>query len=156
MNVKRYGKVCFVASSGGHMEELSRLKELMNHNDFILTEKSAYNAIDWCKNIHYIYQINRKEFLFPLKFMLLIFYSLVVLLKEKPDVILSTGALVTIPICYWGKLFGKKIIYIESFARIDNGSLTGKLMYKIADLFIVQWKEMLNVFPKAMYGGGIF
>jgi UDP-N-acetylglucosamine:LPS N-acetylglucosamine transferase len=77
-------------------------------------------------------------------------------LKEKPDTIISTGALVTFPICLLGKLMRKRIIYIESFARVDTASLTGKLMYRIADLFIVQWEELLKIYPKAMYGGGIF
>ena len=53
-------------------------------------------------------------------------------------------------------IFRKKIIYIESFARCNKPSLTGKIMYKFADIFIVQWEEMLEFFPKAMYGGGIF
>jgi polysaccharide biosynthesis protein len=79
-----------------------------------------------------------------------------ILLKKKPDIIISTGALVTYPICLLGKILGKKIVYIESFARVDKASLTGKLMYKIADLFIVQWKELLNIYPNAVYGGGIF
>ena len=51
---------------------------------------------------------------------------------------------------------GKKVIYIESFARVDEPSLTGKLMYHVADLFIVQWKEMMEFYPNAVYGGGIF
>ena len=50
----------------------------------------------------------------------------------------------------------KKIIYIESFARVDEASLTGKLMYPIADKFIVQWEEMLKLYPKAVYGGAIY
>ncbi len=78
------------------------------------------------------------------------------LIKEKPDIIVSTGALVTCPISLLGKLMRKKIIYIESFARVDNASLTGKLFYKIADVFIVQWEELLKIYPKAIYGGGIF
>lgn len=51
---------------------------------------------------------------------------------------------------------GKKIIYIESFARVHNPSLTGRLVYKIADLFIVQWEDMLKVYDKAVLGGGFF
>ncbi len=78
--------------------------------------------------------------------------------KEKPDVIISTGALATVPFCIAGKLMKKKVIYIESFARVDSPSLTGKIMYKLklADLFIVQWVEMLQFFPKAVVGGRIF
>ena len=55
-----------------------------------------------------------------------------------------------------GKLAKKKIIYIESFARVDSPSLTGKLMYKVADIFIIQWEELKQFFPNAIYGGGIF
>ena len=144
-------KVCFAASSGGHMEELSCLKSLVSKDDFVLTEKSDYTTVDWCKNVYYSRKINRKEWLFIPKLIALIFFSLIVFIKERPKVIISTGALVTIPICFWGKLFRSKVIYIESFARVNKGSLTGKVMYKIADLFIVQWKEVLKVFPKATY-----
>jgi len=77
-------------------------------------------------------------------------------MKERPSCIISTGALATYPICIIGFIMRIKIIYIESFARVDSPSLTGKLMYKFADLFIVQWEEMLEVYPKAKYGGGIF
>lgn len=149
-------KVCFAASSGGHMEEMSRLKSLTRKNDFILTEKSSYEVADWCPKVYYVAQINRKEAFFAPKFIFLFLKSLLVLVIEKPDIIISTGALATFPICFLAKIFGKKIVYIESFARVDQGSLTGKLMYRIADLFIVQWEELLEVFPKAIYGGGIF
>lgn len=149
-------KVCYAASSGGHMEEMSRLKSLVTDNDFVLTEKSNYSAVDWCSTVYYVSQINRRELLFIIKFIILFLTSLILLMKEKPSVVISTGALATFPICFLGKLMGKKIVYIESFARIDEGSLTGKLLYRIADLFIVQWQEMLNVFPDAVYGGGIF
>jgi UDP-N-acetylglucosamine:LPS N-acetylglucosamine transferase len=77
-------------------------------------------------------------------------------MSEKPDCIISTGALATFPICIFGKLFGKKVIYIESFARVDECSLTGKLMKGVADLYIVQWEELLQFVPNAVYGGGIF
>lgn len=149
-------KICFAASSGGHLEELSRLSELVEQDDFVFTEKSEFATIGWCKKIVYVPQINRKELLFIFKFIWLFFVAFYVLCKERPGVIVSTGALATYPICVVGKLFGVKIIYIESFARVDHASLTGKLLYRIADVFIVQWKEMLKIYPDAVYGGGIF
>lgn len=149
-------KVCFAASSGGHLEEMSRLSSLVQEGDFVLTERSEMAALDWCKNIVYVPQMNRREWLFILKFIWLFLKSFYWMIKEKPDAIVSTGALITYPICLIGKMFGKRVIYIESFARVDQSSLTGKLLYKIADIFIVQWKEMLKVYPHAIYGGGIF
>ena len=150
-------KYCFAASLGGHLEEIACLKEIAKGNEsFLLTEKGGFQEISFCNKTRHVIQINRKEKTFPLKFILLFFQSLKIILEEKPDCSISTGALATFPICVWGKLLGKKVIYIESFARVDEPSLTGKLMYHVADLFIVQWKEMMEFYPNAIYGGGIF
>ena len=69
---------------------------------------------------------------------------------------ITTGALIAYPFCVIGKMMGAKIIYVESFARVKKPSLTGKLLYPFADLFIVQWEDMLEKYPKAVLGGGIF
>ena len=79
-----------------------------------------------------------------------------VLGKEKPDLIVSSGAAVAVPFFYLGKLFGAKTVYIEVFDRIDKPTLTGKLVYPVADRFIVQWEEMKEVYPKAINLGSIF
>ena len=76
--------------------------------------------------------------------------------KEKPDLIISSGAAVAVPFFYLGKLFGAKLIYIEVFDRIDKPTMTGKLVYPIVDKFIVQWEEMKKVYPKAINLGSIF
>lgn len=150
-------KICFTASSGGHLEEISNLEEIEEENEsFLITEKSDFEELDFSRRVYYVNQINRKEKLFILKFIKLFFSSFFILMKEKPDYIISTGALATFPVCFIGKLMGEHIIYIESFARIDTPSLTGRLMYHTADLFIVQWEEMLKFYPKAICGGGIF
>jgi len=150
-------KICFAASSGGHLEEITCLRPIaMEHDSFLVTEKTNQETTAWGEDTYYLRQINRKEPLFIFHFIVLFFKAMKIIKKENPDCILSTGALVTYPLCVVCKLKKKKIIYIESFARVDEGSLTGKLMYKIADLFLVQWEEMLEVFPKATYSGGIF
>ena len=79
-----------------------------------------------------------------------------VIKKEKPDLIISSGAAVAVPFFYIGKIFGAKLIYIEVFDRIDKPTLTGKLVYPITDKFIVQWDEMKSVYPKAINLGSIF
>ena len=84
------------------------------------------------------------------------FVALRVLRKEKPDLVISSGAAVAVPFFYIAKLMGKKLIYIEVFDRIDKPTLTGKLVYPIVDEFIVQWDEMKKVYPKAINLGSIF
>ena len=150
-------KYCFAASMGGHLEEIACLKEIARENEsFLVTEKGGFQEISFCNKTRHVVQINRKEVLFPVKFIRLILESIGILVKERPDCIISTGALATCPLCVLAKIFGKKVVYIESFARVDEPSLTGKIMYHVADLFIVQWKEMMQFYPNAIYGGGIF
>jgi len=150
-------KVCFVASSGGHFEQLMMLKPLMEKYDgFIMTEKTTYKSSGDKIRTYYLKQVNRKEVLFPFLFLYDFVYSLVIFMKEKPDYVISTGALATIPICLITKLFGKKLIFIESFAKVDSPTLTGKLLYRFADRFYVQWEPMLKIYPNAIYLGGIY
>ena len=84
------------------------------------------------------------------------FLAIKVLYKEKPDIIISSGAAVAVPFFYLGKLHGSKLVYIEVFDRIDKPTMTGKMVYPITDKFIVQWEEMKKVYPKAINLGSIF
>ena len=79
-----------------------------------------------------------------------------VLRKERPDLIISSGAAVAVPFFYLGKLLGAKLIYIEVFDRIDKPTMTGKMVYPVTDQFVVEWEEMKKVYPKAINLGSIF
>ena len=157
LSMKKNIKICFVSSSGGHWEELMCLKKLMNqYQSFYVTEYGGQMQDSKCSSIYGVKKIDRSEKYFLIHFVALFFRSFKIYLKEKPDVVITTGALAAYPICLISKLFRKKIIYIESFARVNSKSLTGKLIYPISDLFLVQWEEMLQFSPKAKYVGGIF
>jgi UDP-N-acetylglucosamine:LPS N-acetylglucosamine transferase len=79
-----------------------------------------------------------------------------VLRKEKPDLIISSGAAAAVPFFYLGKLMGAKTVYIEIFDRIDRSTLSGRLAYLVADKFIVQWEDMKKIYSKAINLGRIF
>ncbi|MBE5947840.1 MAG: polysaccharide biosynthesis protein [Lachnospiraceae bacterium] len=150
-------KILFAASSGGHFEQLLMLKPLMDkHESVLVTEKTGYGAGKFDVKTYYVKQINRKELLFIPKFIANSFKSLGIIIKEKPDVMITTGVLATIPLALLMKLFKKKLIYIESFAKVTSKTLSGKLLYKYADRFYVQWEEMLKLYPNAIYKGGIY
>ena len=150
-------KIIFGASSGGHLEQLMMLKPLMQKYDSVLlTEKTGYNvSIDAVKT-YYVRQINRKEILFPIKIISNACKCLHIIIHEKPDVMITTGVLAMIPCALLMKAFGKKLIYIESFAKVTSQTLSGKLLYKYADQFYVQWEEMLAFYPNAIFKGGIY
>lgn len=150
-------KICFAASSGGHLEEISQLKELKEQYDmFLITEKDEMKNSYFCNDVYFVRQTTRREKGFFIYLIWIFFQDIAIFLKEKPDCVISTGALTTFPACMVGKLMGKKIIYVESFARIYSASLTGRLVYPFADLFLVQWEENKKFYPKATYIGGIF
>lgn len=153
-------RAIFTSSAGGHFSELCELKELMErYNSFLITEDhemmKEYKKTN--KSRSWYMPAGTKEHLFKFlcNFPINIFKSFIVFIKVRPDIIISTGAHTTVPICYIAKVFGKKVIFIETFANITTKTLSGKLVYPIADLFLVQWEEMLKLYPKAKYRGGL-
>lgn len=155
--MKRKIKVGLIASGGGHLEELRWIRGLeKKYNYFYLTERGGFDDAGYIKNAYFVNKINRKEKFFLIHFLKLTVLSLRILKKEKPDVLISTGALVAVPILYLGKIMGKKIVFVETIARIEELSLTGKLIYPIADCFIVQWDNLQKKYPKTIYASGIF
>lgn len=150
-------KIAFIASSGGHLEQLMMLRPLMEkYPCCVITEKTAYKAAPTGQTTHYVPQVNRHEWAFLPKMVVIACKSLRIFLKEKPDVVVSTGALAVIPFCLISKLFGRKLVFIESFAKVTSGNLTGRFLYRFADRFYVQWESMLEVYPKAICRGGIY
>lgn len=147
-------KICLISSSGGHYEQLLMLKKIAEFSKvYIVTEKTEFIKDS---NNYYLNQINRKEKFLIFKMISLFFNSTIIFLKEKPDIVISTGALMTIPTLLLAKIFKKKVIFIESFAKTSSPTKTGKLIYKIADVFIVQWPELKKFYPNAIYLGSIY
>ncbi|HCS93960.1 MAG TPA: polysaccharide biosynthesis protein [Bavariicoccus seileri] len=149
-------KVCLIASSGGHFEQILMLEKLKEKFDlYIVTEKTEYESTTISKK-YLLKQINRKGFNVVVNLPILTLQSFWVFLKEKPDVVISTGAMFVIPTFLIAKLLKKKLIFIESFAKVTSPTLTGKFLYNKVDVFIVQWPEMKKVYPNAIMLGSIY
>lgn len=154
-------RILFIASTGGHLNELLQLKVLFKeYNSYLITEKDISTQglqIDGIKKIRYLtYGTRSKILVYPFVFIYNCFKSLFYYFKIKPKVIITTGTHTAVPMCYIGKLFGSKIIFIETFANRNTKTLSGRMVYPISDLFIVQWKEMQQLYPKSVYGGAIY
>ena len=148
-------KICLVGSSGGHLTHLYMLKDFFNDKDrfWVTFDKEDANSILKDERKYYCYYPTNRNIKNLIRNT---FLAIKVLRKEKPDLIISSGAAVAVPFFYLGKLFGAKLVYIEVFDRIDKSTMTGKLVYPITDKFIVQWEEMKKVYPKAINLGSIF
>lgn len=132
-------------------------RELGDANEsFYVTEEGGQATDSKLNSVYLVSQINRREKSFLWHFLKLCIRAAGILRKEKPDCVITTGALIAFPFCVIAKMLKKKVIYIESFARVNSKSLTGRLVYPFADLFLVQWESMLELYPKAQYVGGIF
>ena len=148
-------KICLVCSSGGHFRHLSKLETLWKqHEHFWVTfdKEDTKSTLENEKIYPCCYPTNRNIKAFFLNTAL----AWKVLRKEKPDIIISSGAAVAVPFFYVGKILGIKTMYIEVFDRIDKPTLTGKFVYPVTDRFIVQWEEMKKFYPKAENLGSIF
>ena len=151
-------KVLFISSTGGHLNELLQLNILFEKYDYhIVTEKdeSTKKLKDKYKDkiIYLPYGTRQKLFRYIFIYFYLCLKTIYIFLKIRPKYIVTTGTHTAGPMCYLGKIFRSKIIYIETVANINKKTVTGRLIYPISDLFIVQWKEMLKLYPKAIYGG---
>lgn len=154
---KKSVKICMVSSSGGHLKELNELRMISEKYDtFQITEFDKFSNIRIGNRQYYVRKIDRDEKYFLFNFLLIFIKTMVCFFRERPNIILTTGALVAYPACVIGKLMGAKVIFVESFARTKKLSLTGKLVYKFVDLFIVQWPTLSEKHPKAKYYGGLF
>ncbi|MDC3095326.1 UDP-N-acetylglucosamine transferase subunit ALG14 [Prochlorococcus sp. AH-716-M06] len=144
-------KICVVSSSGGHLTEIRTLKNIYQNYPHFYIINSLIKLPKDMSGISYFISHSERDF----KFFYNIFECFLILLKEKPDLIISTGAGAIVPCSFIGKIFRIKILYIETITRIKKPSLTGRIMYYLSDCFIYQWKDLKKYFPKGIYGGQI-
>lgn len=148
-------KICFVGSSGGHLTHLYMLKPFWHDKErfWATFDKEDARSLLAGEKIYPVYYPSNRS----LKALFInTFRAIKILCKERPDLIISSGAAPAIPFFWIGKLMGAKTIYIEVFDRIDKPTIAGKLCYPVTDRFIVQWEEMKQVYKKAECLGSIF
>jgi len=151
-------KVMFISSVGGHLTQILQLKSIFSKYDYVLiTEKTKITKDMRKYNVNYLFYGSRQYWYFYAFILFINFFkSIYLFIKYRPEVIVSTGAHTAVFMCYIGKLFRRKIIFIESFAKKEKPNLSGRLIYPIANVFVVQWKSMLSHYPKAKYWGWIY
>ncbi len=154
-------KVLFISSAGGHLNELMQLEPMFKDYDYYLvTEKVASNVSLKKKfedKIDFLVFGGKEHMIsYPFKFLYNIFKSIYLYAKIRPAAIVTTGTHTAVPMCYIGKLCRSKVIYVETIANITTKTMAGKIIYPVADLFLVQWESMLELYPKAKYCGWIY
>lgn len=152
-------KILLIASIGGHLTQLLELENVFkNYHYHIVTEKSVIT--ENLKEKYPVSMLMQGGRNYPIRYLFKFTYnsikSLIIFLCQRPDIVITTGAHTAVPMCYLAKLFRRKVVFIESFAKSTSPTLSGRLVYPISDLFIVQWESMKEIYPDAIYGGSVY
>ena len=141
-----------VASAGGHLVEAERaiqgldLKCLWATASFPHTRKRGSDS-----QFYYLMDPERSVWRYAVNSL----QSLFLICRVRPSVVITTGAGIALATCIIGKLVGAKLIVIETAASVDEISRTGNVLYRMADLFIVQWEALKPKLANAQFGGAL-
>jgi len=145
-------KIAIVCSTGGHLFQLYILKDWWKKYERFWVTFRKEDALSMLKEEkkYWAYYPTTRNLWNLIRNTILAWR---ILRKEKPDIIVSTGAGVAVPFFWLGKLFGAKTIFIEVYDRIDSPTLTGKLVYPVTDRFLLQWESQKKFYPKGIVIG---
>lgn len=160
--------VMFASNQGGHFSQMMALKDLFGKYDSVLVTDNvrATKDMEALKDIQFIeYSMamaeKRKKMRetkssrwHHIKYYIKSFVECHKIWKKyRPKIIISTGSNIAVPLFWIGKLYGSKLIFIETRAKVYARSMTGILVRRFADQIYVQWPEMLKLYPEAKYCG---
>jgi len=143
-------KVCIVSSCGGHLTEVRRLRPAYEkYAHFYVLNDKAILPPDMQGRTYFIAHSERDW-----KFFLNLWEAFQILRRERPDVILSTGAGPAVPFAIIGRIFfHTRVVFVETIASTNTATFTGRIMYRLAQRFFYQWESLSAFFPKGEYGG---
>ncbi len=147
-------RICLVSSAGGHTSQLIELADCWKgqHACWVTTEGVMKEKLARYAKVYVVGQCNRRQ---PLRVLLVLLRCIRIVLRERPDVVISTGAAAGCMVCFLSKVLGAKIVWIDSITNVYRLSLSGRLVRYIADLFLVQWPELAEKYPKVEYVGAV-
>jgi UDP-N-acetylglucosamine:LPS N-acetylglucosamine transferase len=133
-------KILAVASSGGHWTQLLRLRPAFEGHEvvFVTTQPDSRSEVA-PHRFHRVPDANRNG---KLRVLLLMLRTFLVVLRERPDVVISTGAAPGYFAIRFGRLFGARTLWLESIANAEELSLSTRLVRPYADLLLTQWPHL--------------
>jgi len=147
--------VLLVASNGGHLLQLSQMKDELDpeQRHWVTFDKPDARGLLEGERVTYAHHPTNRNVPNLVRNFLL---AVRLIARVRPRAIVTTGAGVAVPFCYVGRVFGSHVVFIESFSRVTEPSLTARLVYPVATTFFIQWPKLRERFPRAKYEGTIF
>lgn len=147
-------KIGLVASAGGHLSELRKVAKAWSGwpTFWVTTSDVVSDSLSQGSTVYVVGECNRQHLL---RVVQVLFRCLCILARERPAVIISTGAAAGCLICLLGRLWGARIVWLDSITNVERVSLSGRLVRPFADLFLVQWPELAEKYRGAEYVGTV-
>ena len=147
-------KICLVSAAGGHLTQILRVRPFIREADAYLVTVGipSVRGQDFGCPVYFVERILRNPICFLVNFL----QSLWIFIREKPDIVISTGSGEAVPTFILASCLGRKTIYLESFARVRKLSATGRIVWRFADTLLVQWRTLLDTCPRADFVGPVF
>ena len=147
-------KICLTASAGGHLTELLKLADSWQQYDAfcVTTSDVVREKLQEYGKVYIVGECNREH---PFRVISVLIRCINVILRERPDVVISTGAAAGCLVCFLGKLLGAKVVWVDSIANVGRISLSGRMVRYVADLFLVQWPELAGQHSNVEYVGTV-
>ena len=144
-----------VCSSGGHLQQLLALRDAWDaySHVWVTFDKSDARSLLGGERVVYAHWPTNRSLRNLVRNLLVARRTL---RAVRPRVVLTTGAGVAVPFAWLARLRGTRVVYVESFTRIEKPSLTCRLVAPVADRVYAQWPELLEAVPKARYAGSVF
>jgi len=137
-------RILVVSSVGGHLTEVMQLEPLLRGHDVVLVVNDAAELPEF--PFTRVYRIAHAER--DWRVLLNFAEAARILTEEEPSVLLSAGAGPVVPFAVLARVMGVRVVYIESAAAVTRPTLTGRLMYPLADAFFYQWPVLARSFPR--------
>ena len=141
-------RVLLASSTGGHLGQLEALRPWWSEHErhWITFDKPDAQAMLAGEKISWAYHPTTRNIPNLIRNFGVAWKAL---RAFRPEVVVSTGAAVAVPVFYLARLMGIRTVYVEVYDRIDSATLTGRLVRPVSDLFLVQWDEQLKLYPNA-------
>jgi UDP-N-acetylglucosamine:LPS N-acetylglucosamine transferase len=143
-----------VADPGGHLFELAGLRDVWSRfsRAWVTVRASDVDTLLVDERVIFAHGPTRRSLMNLVRNSLL---AVGIVRRLRPAVVMTTGAALSVPFAWAGRLFGARVVYIECSGRVGI-SVTGRLIAPVADRLYVQWPEVVPQVSKARYAGTIF
>ena len=148
-------RVCLAGSGGGHLRQLLDLRPAVEGYDYFFVSEDSPLSKSLSERVHFVdhFGLGQARLGAPLTMARAafrnLFQSMKIMWRERPDVVITTGAGAVFFSVVVARFLGAKVVVVESFARFDSPSVFGRLTFAIANRLVVQSKGMASIWPKA-------